>query len=60
MASQEVEKRNKPCWENCLSSMTPQWLRSLLIDAPKALVFSEELKQKISNDPQKCLKLIKV
>ena len=60
MASQEVEKRNKPCWENCLPSMTPQWLTSLLVDAPKTLEFSEELKQKIRNDPQKYLRLLKV
>ena len=60
MASQEVEKRSKLSWENCLPSMTPQWLTSLLLDAPKALGLSEKLKQKISNDPQKYLQLVRV
>jgi len=60
MASQEVEKRSKLSLENCLPFMTPQWLTSLLVDAPKVLRLSEKLKQKIRNDPQKYLRLLRV
>jgi len=58
-ASEEVEKRSRLSLENCLPAMSPQWLRSLLLETKQELVLSEDLKQKIDKDPHKCLCLLK-
>lgn len=62
MATEEVKNRSKLSLENCLPSMSPQWLKSLLLGNPEKLVlpFSKGLKQKINNNPQKYLRLLMV
>jgi len=62
MATEEVKNRSKLSLENCLPSMSPQWLKSLLLDNPEKLVLplSKGLKQKINNNPQKYLRLLMV
>ena len=60
MASEEVDERNKPSLENCLPSMSPQWLKSLLLHTPEKLALSKALKQKISNNSQQYLGLLMV
>ena len=62
MASKEVEERSQLSLKNCLPSMSPQWLKSLLLDTPEKLVLplSTELKQKIGKNPQKYLCLLMV
>ena len=59
-----MDKRSKLTLQNCLCSITPEWLKSILLEAPREhigkLNIPQELKSKLQRDPKRILDLLKV